>query len=129
MFTFHDFIVPVLRRMSGLPARDEAIVEAETAVAIPSDFGRTEFAMVALSQDESGLKAFPLAKGSGAVTSFAQADGFLTIEALADRLPEGTHARVTLLSRDVRQPDLTITASHCPGIEPVLSTLSERGIR
>src|SRR5437588_2884881 len=129
MFTFHDFIVPVLRRMSGLPARDESIIEAETAVAIPSDFGRTEFAMVALSEDESGLKAFPLAKGSGAVTSFAQADGFLTIEALADRLPEGTRARVTLLSRDVRPPDLTIMGSHCPGLEPVLSLVSEKGIR
>jgi putative molybdopterin biosynthesis protein len=129
MFTFHEFLVPVLRRMSGLPARDEATVEAEAAVAVPSDFGRTEFAMVALSAHASGLRAFPLAKGSGAVTSFAQADGFLTIEALADRLPEGTRARVTLLSRDVQPPDLTIMGSHCPGIEPVLSTLSERGIR
>ncbi|GAC1338222.1 MAG: molybdopterin biosynthesis protein [Beijerinckiaceae bacterium] len=128
MFTFHDFIVPVLRRMSGLPARDEAIVEAKTAVAIPSDFGRTEFAMVALSQDENGLKAFPLAKGSGAVTSFAQADGFLTIEALADRLPEGSRVPVTLLSRDVTPPDLTIMGSHCTGLEPVLSLLSEKGI-
>jgi putative molybdopterin biosynthesis protein len=129
MFTFHEFLVPVLRRMSGLPARDEAIVEAETAVAILSDFGRTEFAMVALSEHESGLKAFPLAKGSGAVTSFAQADGFLTIEALADRLPEGTRAPVTLLSRDIQPPDLTIMGSHCPGLEPVLSALSENGIR
>ncbi|MBV8849285.1 MAG: molybdopterin biosynthesis protein [Methylobacteriaceae bacterium] len=129
MFTFHDFIVPVLRRMSGLPARDESIVEAETAVAIASDFGRTEFAMVALSEHENGLKAFPLAKGSGAVTSFAQADGFLTIEALADRLPEGTRAPVTLLSRDVQPPDLTIMGSHCPGLEPILSTLSEKGVR
>jgi putative molybdopterin biosynthesis protein len=129
MFTFHEFLVPVLRRMSGLPARDESIVEAETAVAIASDFGRTEFAMVALSEHESGLKAFPLAKGSGAVTSFAQADGFLTIEALADRLPEGTRAPVTLLSRDVKPPDLTIMGSHCPGLEPVLSLLSDSGIR
>jgi putative molybdopterin biosynthesis protein len=115
--------------MSGLPARAETIVEAETAVAIPSDFGRTEFAMVALSEDENGLKAFPLAKGSGAVTSFAQADGFLTIEALADRLPEGSRVPVTLLSRDARLPDLTIMGSHCTGLEPVLSLLSERGIR
>lgn len=129
MFTFHDFIVPVLRRMSGLPARDEAIVEASTAVAIPSDFGRTEFVMVALSEDENGLKAFPLAKGSGAVTSFAQADGFLTIEALADRLPEGTRVPVTLLSREVAAPDLTIMGSHCTGLEPVLSLLSEEGVR
>ncbi|MEA2859924.1 MAG: molybdopterin molybdotransferase [Methylobacteriaceae bacterium] len=129
MFTFHEFLVPVLRRMSGLPARHESIVEAETAVTIPSDFGRTEFAMVALSEHESGLKAFPLAKGSGAVTSFAQADGFLTIEALADRLPEGTRTPVTLLARDIQPPDLTIMGSHCPGLEPVLSALSENGIR
>jgi putative molybdopterin biosynthesis protein len=85
--------------------------------------------MVALTQDESGLKAFPLAKGSGAVTSFAQADGFLTIDALADRLPEGTQVPVTLLSPDVQPPDLTIMGSHCTGLEPVLSLLSEQGTR
>jgi putative molybdopterin biosynthesis protein len=129
MFTFHEFVVPVLRRMSGLPERDESIVEAETAVAIPSEFGRTEFAMVTLSEQDSGVKAFPLAKGSGAVTSFAQADGFLTIEALADRLPEGSRVPVTLLSRDIQTPDLTIMGSHCPGLEPVLSALSDSGIR
>ena len=31
-----------------------------------------------------GLIAYPTGKGSGAITSFAQADGFLRIDALAD---------------------------------------------
>jgi putative molybdopterin biosynthesis protein len=36
---------------------------------------------------------------------------------------------VTLLSRDVRAPDLSIMGSHCTGLEPVLNLLSEKGIR
>ncbi|HYP56729.1 MAG TPA: gephyrin-like molybdotransferase Glp, partial [Beijerinckia sp.] len=90
MFTFHDFIVPVLRAMSGYAARRDVGVEAVTPVRIMSDLGRTEFVMVALSHGDSGLNAFPLGKGSGSISAFAQADGFLTIDALAERLDEGT---------------------------------------
>ena len=59
---------------------------------IASELGRTEFVMVSLVEGEEGLVAYPTGKGSGAITSFAQADGFLRIEALADQMPAGTEA-------------------------------------
>ncbi|WP_158808199.1 molybdopterin biosynthesis protein [Beijerinckia sp. L45] len=127
MFTFHDFVVPVLRAMGGLAARHDVAVEATTAVRILSDLGRTEFVMVALSQADDGLGAFPLSKGSGAVSAFSQADGFITVDALSDRVAEGTRSPVTLFDSAVRVPDLTIIGSHCTGLEAVIDRLAEQG--
>jgi putative molybdopterin biosynthesis protein len=128
MFTFHDFVVPVLRAMSGLAARREVSLEATVPVRILSDLGRTEFVMAALTHGPSGLNAFPLAKGSGSISAFAQADGFLTIEALSDHLAEGAKAEVTLFDPDVRVPDLAIMGSHCIGLELVIDRLTEEGV-
>ncbi len=93
MFTFHDMIVPVLRRMAGLPPRSDAKVVAKVPVRIASELGRTEFVMVSLVEGAEGLIAYPSGKGSGAITSFAQADGFLKIDALADQMPAGSASR------------------------------------
>src|SRR5665213_727722 len=128
MFTFHDMIVPVLRRMAGLPPRADARVTAKVPVRIPSELGRTEFVMVSLVEGEGGLIAYPTGKGSGAITSFAQADGFLKIEALADQMPAGTEAEVTLFTPHVRVPDLVIVGSHCIGLDLVTTPLSRAGL-
>ncbi len=55
MFTFHDMIVPVLRRMAGLPPRSDAKVTAKVPVRIASELGRTEFVMVSLVEGADGL--------------------------------------------------------------------------
>ena len=106
MFTFHDMIVPALRKMAGLPPRSDAKVSATVPVRIASELGRTEFVMISLVEGKDGLIAYPSGKGSGAITSFAQADGFLRIDALADQMSAGTEAEVSLFRPDVRVPDL-----------------------
>ena len=128
MFTFHDMIVPVLRRMAGLPPRSDAKVIAKVPVRIQSELGRTEFVMVSLVEGEGGLIAYPSGKGSGAITSFAQADGFLKIDALADQMPVGTEAEVTLFTPHVRVPDLVIVGSHCTGLDLVTAPLAHAGL-
>lgn len=128
MFTFHDMIVPVLRRMAGLPPRLDAKVSARIPVRIASELGRTEFVMVSLVEGTDGLIAYPTGKGSGAITSFAQADGFLRIEALADQMPAGTDAEVTLFTPHVRVPDLVIVGSHCTGLDLVTAPLARTGL-
>ncbi|MHB2168198.1 molybdopterin biosynthesis protein [Alsobacter sp. R-9] len=127
MFTFHDFVVPVLRRMAGLPPRVEDHVDATVPVRVPSDLGRTEFVMAALTRGPDGLVAFPTSKGSGAVTSFSQADGFFAVDALADHVPAGAGVSVTLIGRQAL-PDLTIIGSHCVGLDAVLDILAGQGI-
>ena len=128
MFTFHDMIVPVLRRMAGLPPRSDAKVTAKVPVRIASELGRTEFVMVSLVEGEAGLIAYPSGKGSGAITSFAQADGFLRIDALADQMPAGTATEVTLFTPHVRVPDLVIIGSHCTGLDLVTTSLAHAGM-
>ena len=128
MFTFHDMIVPVLRRMAGLPPRAEAKVTAKIPVRIASELGRTEFVMVSLVEGAGGLIAYPTGKGSGAITSFAQADGFLKIDALADQMPAGTQAEVTLFTPHVRAPDLVLVGSHCTGLDLVTAPLAHAGL-
>jgi putative molybdopterin biosynthesis protein len=128
MFTFHDMIVPVLRRMAGLPPRSDARVSAKVPVRIASEIGRTEFVMVSLVEGADGLIAYPTGKGSGAITSFAQADGFLRIDALADQMPAGSDAEVTLFTPHVRVPDLVIVGSHCTGLDLVTAPLARAGL-
>ncbi|WP_375293189.1 molybdopterin biosynthesis protein [Bradyrhizobium sp. sGM-13] len=128
MFTFHDMIVPVLRRMAGLPPRSDAKVAARVPVRIASELGRAEFVMVSLVEGADGLIAYPTDKGSGAITSFAQADGFLRIDALADQMPAGSEAEVTLFTPHVRVPDLVIVGSHCTGLDLVTAPLAHAGL-
>lgn len=127
MFTFHDIVVPALRTLAGLPPREDSDVAARVPVTIPSELGRTEFVMVALAEDADGLVAHPVGKGSGAVTAFGQADGFLRIEALADRMPAGIVAPVRLFNTKPKLPDLVIMGSHCTGLDAVIGTLAGEG--
>lgn len=128
MFTFHDMIVPVLRRLASLPQRSDARVTAKVPVRIASELGRTEFVMVSLVEGDDGLIAYPTGKGSGAITSFSQADGFLKIDALAEQMPAGTATDVTLFTPHVRVPDLVIVGSHCTGLDLVTEPLVRRGM-
>jgi molybdenum cofactor synthesis domain-containing protein len=128
MFTFHDMIVPVLRRLAGLPPRSDAKVTAKVPVRIASEMGRTEFVMVSLVEGADGLIAYPSGKGSGAITSFAQADGFLRIDALANQVSAGTEAEVTLFTPHVRVPDLVIVGSHCTGLDLVTAPLARASL-
>jgi putative molybdopterin biosynthesis protein len=128
IFTFHAFLAPLIRARAGLPKEAAQNVEARVPVRIASDLGRQEFVLVALTAGEDGLTAFPTGKGSGAVTAFSQADGFLAIDALATALDAGSRTDVTLIGAQARMPDLVILGSHCVGLDVVLSRLAEQGI-
>ncbi len=127
IFTFHAFVAPLIRARAGLPPEAARTVEAEVPVRIASELGRKEFVLVALVAGEAGPIAFPTAKGSGAVTSFSQADGFLEIDALAPALDAGSRARVTLIGDASALPDLVVMGSHCVALDAVLGALAERG--
>jgi putative molybdopterin biosynthesis protein len=83
--------------------------------------------LVSLVADAGGPVAFPSAKGSGAVTSFSQADGFIEIDALAATLDEDTKARVTLIGDSARLPDVVIMGSHDIALDVVVGALADRG--
>jgi putative molybdopterin biosynthesis protein len=126
IFTFHAFVAPVIRAKAGLPPEAAVTVDATVPVRIPSELGRKEFVLVALVAGENGPIAFPLAKGSGSVTTFSQADGFLEIDALRTSVDPGTQTKVTRIGQ-ARAPDLVIAGSHCVALDAVLSALSAQG--
>jgi putative molybdopterin biosynthesis protein len=128
IFTFHAFVAPIIRAYAGLPPGTAETVTARIPVRIPSELGRQEFALVALVRGEEGAVAFPTAKGSGSVTSFSQADGFIAIDALASALDAGTQAEVTLIGGAPRPPDVIIMGSHDIALDIVIGALSERGL-
>jgi putative molybdopterin biosynthesis protein len=129
IFTFHAFIAPLIRAQAGLPPEAARSVEADVPVRIASELGRKEFVLVALVQGEQGLAAFPIAKGSGSVTSFSQADGFIEIVALAAALDADTRARVTLIGPAAALPDLVIMGSNDIALDVVVGALAEQGLR
>jgi len=127
IFTFHAFVAPVIRARAGLPPEVSRSVEAEVPVRIGSELGRKEFVLVALVAGDAGPVAFPTAKGSGAVTSFSQADGFLEIDALASALDAGSRARVTLIGQTAALPDLVVMGSHDIALDSVIGAIAEQG--
>jgi putative molybdopterin biosynthesis protein len=127
IFTFHAYVAPVIRAWAGMPAQAAPTIEARVPVRIASEMGRKEFVLVALAETADGTVAFPSVKGSGAVTSFSQADGFIEIDALAGALDAGTPASVTLIGEAERAPDLVIMGSHDVAHHIVVGALAERG--
>jgi putative molybdopterin biosynthesis protein len=128
IFTFHAYLAPVLRGYAGLPPEAAGAIEAKVPVRLPSELGRKEFVLVALTSGTDGTVAFPIGKGSGAVTTFSEADGFLEVDALASGLDAGASARVTLLGKAAKIPDLVLMGSHCVALDLVLGKLAEEGI-
>jgi putative molybdopterin biosynthesis protein len=117
----------VIRARAGFAPEAVHSMEATVPVRIASELGRKEFVLVALTAGDDGPVAFPTAKGSGAVTSFSQADGFLEVDALAAALDAGTRARVTLIGETAAMPDLVVMGSHCIALDVVLGALAGRG--
>jgi putative molybdopterin biosynthesis protein len=128
IFTFHSFVAPVIRARAGLPPEAARVIEVDVPVRIPSELGREEFVLVALVAGDNGPVAFPTQKGSGSVTSFSQADGFLQIDPLAVALDANSRARVTLIGQAAAMPDLVVMGSHCVALDAVLGALAEQGL-
>ena len=127
IFTFHAFVAPIIRARAGLSPEAARRVWARVPVRIASELGREEFVLVSLVAGSDGLIAFPTGKGSGAVTAFSQADGFMAIDALASAFDAGTEADVTLIGDDAKAPDLVIMGSHDIALDVVVGALAERG--
>jgi putative molybdopterin biosynthesis protein len=127
IFTFHAFVAPVIRVWAGLPPEAEKAIPARVSVRIISELGRKEFVLVSLIESGDATFAFPIGKGSGAVTSFSQADGFIEIDALSAALDTDSETQVTLLDSGKQAFDLVVMGSHDVALDVVVGALAERG--
>jgi putative molybdopterin biosynthesis protein len=127
IFTFHAFVAPVIRARAGLPPEAADTINARVPLRVASELGRQEFVLVSLVEGEDGTIAFPTGKGSGAVTSFSQADGFFEIDALASALDAESQVEVTLIGGAAHAPDVVIMGSHDVALDVVVGALADRG--
>ncbi|MBW2279329.1 MAG: molybdopterin biosynthesis protein [Deltaproteobacteria bacterium] len=129
VFTFHEFVAPVLLRLAGLPAERRETAQVRLAQRVVSDRGRLEYLLVGLVDDAGGgLAAYPMGRGSGSVTSFSRADGFVRIARNTEIVDEGSRVEVTLLGRALRPADLVVIGSHCTGLDRIASALAREGV-
>jgi putative molybdopterin biosynthesis protein len=130
IFTFHEFVAPVIRRLAGLSPQQTNLVQAELAVKVNSEVGRTEYLLVNLIEGErKKLIAWPMGKGSGSVTTYSKADGFITLGRQEEIVDSGAAVQVTLLGRNVLPADIVVVGSHCIGLDLLLAEMQSRGWR
>lgn len=127
IFTFHEFVAPVLRLLAGRSRVKRRTVSARVPLRINSERGRTEYVLVGLMRGPGGWSAYPMGKGSGSVTTFSGADGFLTIPQQTECLDEGDRVEVTLLDEAIEPADLVVIGSHCVGLDLLLGELRNTG--
>ncbi|MDB5408437.1 MAG: moeA1 [Rhodospirillales bacterium] len=128
IFTFHEFVAPVIRAFAGLPPEEIERVAATMPLRVASERGRTEFMMVSLARRGDGtLAAYPIPKGSGSVTSFSQADGFITVAPQVESVAAGAAVEVQLIGKH-RLADLVIIGSHCVGLDVIAGRLQSTGV-
>ena len=119
----------MIRAFAGLPAERRRTVTATLPMRVNSERGRTEYLLVGLVQGDGGLIAYPMGKGSGSVTTFSGADGFITIDQHTEILERGTEVRVQLIAQGVEPADLVIIGSHCVGLDAIVGRLMRKGVR
>lgn len=86
------FLMPAIRKIAHLPQRKGASVKAKLSRRVPGSTGRRQFLTVKLVGEE----AVPVFKESGAITSIAEADGYIEIAENIDLLEKGDTVIVTL---------------------------------
>jgi putative molybdopterin biosynthesis protein len=129
IFTFHEFVAPVIRAFAGLPPERREVVSATLPMRVNSERGRTEYLLVGLVQGDDRLNAYPMGKGSGSVTTFSGADGFIAIDQHTEILDRGAGVQVQLLGQGLQPADLVIIGSHCVGLDAIVSRLFRAGMR
>lgn len=129
IFTFHEFVAPVIRAFGGLGVdRKTETVSAKLPLRMNSERGRTEYLLVGLVRTDDGLAAYPMGKGSGSVTTFTRADGFITIGQHTEIIDEGSQVSVQLLGQKLEAADLVVIGSHCVGLDVLLGEVQRRGV-
>ncbi len=129
IFTFHEFVAPVVRALAGRRRELTGTIAARMPVRVNSERGRTEYLLVGLVDGPRGVAAYPMGKGSGSVTAFSRADGFVVIAREREQVEEDSTVTVQLLGRTVEPVDLVAIGSHCVGLDLLLGLLHARGFR
>lgn len=109
---FNEFVAPLIRKMTGKTGINNK-THARTAIRIRSD-GRSQLLPVGLIR---GM-AYPIEKGSGAITTLSEADGFIEIPSSIEMIEAGEDVEVTLYG-ELYPVDLFFVGSQCLGLDTI----------
>lgn len=118
LMNFRLFVRPLLQWALGERSAGVTTTEATVATDMDSVGGRTQLSPVGLVEDpDRGLLAYPVDKGSGAITSLADADGYITIPADVHYVTAGEVETVTLLDEALSYPSVLLVGDPCPVLD------------
>ena len=113
----------------GRPSQDASAVVCRPGcrcASTRSAAGRSTFSSAWSAGVARADVAYPMGKGSGSVTTFSRADGFVVIPRQREYLEAGDVVDVHLLGQGLRPADLVVIGSHCVGLDYLLGRLQER---
>ncbi|MDE2852745.1 MAG: molybdopterin biosynthesis protein [Chloroflexota bacterium] len=112
------FVLPLLRQWLGLAPRELPAVEAVAARKINSPIGDDDFVRVALAELDDRVRATPLQRGAGVITSLVQADGLAHIPRFHEGVDRGGALKVSLYRPlALIKQTLMIMGSHDPMLD------------
>ncbi|NYT01829.1 MAG: molybdopterin biosynthesis protein [Methanosarcinales archaeon] len=114
---FGQLAAPAIRQSLGSADGSAERVRARLARPIRSE-GRHQMVSVGLIRD----LAYPVDKGSGAITTLSQADGVVEVPSEVEYLDRGETVEVQLFGR-APGPDLVIAGEDCPALETLAGSL------
>jgi putative molybdopterin biosynthesis protein len=127
LMIFHVLVAPIIRRLSNMV---ESSPDKVTAIAPQKLFkarGRRELLPVQLiTRPDGGFIAYPMQSGSGAISSFSLADGFVDLPETQEYVEEGEKMQVQLFGKGLSPPSLIAIGSHCVGLDIAFTLLRAR---
>ena len=127
LMIFHVLVAPIIRRLSNMVESSPDKVSADTPLKFFKARGRRELLPVQLITNAAGeLIAYPMQSGSGAISSFSMADGFVDLPEGQEYVEEGERLQVQLFGRMLSPPSLVAIGSHCVGLDIAFTLLRAR---
>jgi molybdopterin molybdotransferase/putative molybdopterin biosynthesis protein len=124
LMIFHVLVAPIIRRLSNMVESRPDWVDATIPLKFFKARGRRELLPVQLLTAPNGeFIAYPMQSGSGAISSFSMADGFVDLPETQEYMEEGEKVQVQLLGKGLTPPSLVAVGSHCVGLDIAFALL------
>ncbi|MEM2925607.1 MAG: molybdopterin biosynthesis protein [Methanocellales archaeon] len=118
---FQLIVAPFIKKIAGIAKQGES-VRAKLAAEVKSNH-KHRLVPVGVVRE----LAYPVDKGSGAITTLSEADGYIEIPEDIEYLAPGEEVEVKLFS-GVSPPDLLFIGSSCTGVDILSKLLREKGV-
>lgn len=128
LVVLEEVVRPLLKKIYDVDIPERPVVQARLTRRLVSSLKYREFIRVRLTRSHGQLIAAPLDRGAGILTSYARADGLLTIPRDSEGFEEGSLVDIRLL-RPLSQVEnaLSVIGSHDPLLDEVADLIYKSG--